>query len=89
MVTVDIEGARAAASDADEAMARGESRGVLHGLPITTKDCFDVARMRTTVGDPDFADYVPSADAPLVARLRQAGAAGVAQAALALPRAGL
>ena len=74
IVTVDSEGARASAQAADDASARGDSLGPLHGLPMTIKDCFDVAGMRTTVGDPDYEQYVPAIDAPLVARLRAAGA---------------
>ena len=49
-------------------------RGLLHGLPVTVKDCFATAGLRTTSGHPPFADYVPQEDADLVARLRAQGA---------------
>ena len=49
-------------------------RGLLHGLPVTVKDCFATAGLRTTSGHPPLADYVPQEDADLVARLRAQGA---------------
>ena len=73
-VTVDAEGARARASAADDARARGDELGPLHGLPMTIKDCFETEGIRTTVGAPFLADYVPARDADAVARLRAAGA---------------
>ena len=68
------EDAMAQAAAADEAAARGEPLGPLHGLPIAIKDLSDTAGMRTTYGSPLFAGHVPDADAPHVARLRAAGA---------------
>ncbi|GAA5081182.1 amidase [Thermocatellispora tengchongensis] len=62
------------AAAADEALARGEEPGPLHGVPITVKECFDVAGMRTTWGNPAFADHVAACDATVVRRLRRAGA---------------
>ncbi|MBS1878092.1 MAG: amidase [Actinobacteria bacterium] len=73
-VTVDADGARARAAAADEARARGEDLGPLGGLPMTIKDCFETEGIRTTVGAPFLADYVPDRDADAVARLRAAGA---------------
>jgi Asp-tRNA(Asn)/Glu-tRNA(Gln) amidotransferase A subunit family amidase len=61
------------ARDADAALARGELRGPLHGVPITIKDCFDTAGIRTTRASKLFADHVPAADATAVTRLKQAG----------------
>ena len=43
MVTLDLERARVRARQADEALARGEIRGPLHGLPITVKDALETA----------------------------------------------
>ena len=74
VVTLDIEAARQRADAADRALARGESWGPLHGLPITVKDVFETAGLRTTAGAPMFSDYVPTTDAIAVARLKAAGA---------------
>jgi amidase len=74
VVTLDATGARAAAENADRARARGESLGPLHGLPMTVKDTFETAGLRTTAGVEELADHVPARDALAVARLRAAGA---------------
>lgn len=74
VVTLDVERARRTAAELDEAAARGQFRGPLHGLPMTVKDCFETAGLRTTCGDPSLSDYVPAADAAAVARLKCAGA---------------
>lgn len=50
------------------------SQGPLHGLPITIKDTIETAGIRTTSGSRLRADYVPERDAPVVARLKAAGA---------------
>ena len=72
--TLDAAGARRRAKEADEALARGEIWGPLHGVPMTIKDALETARVRTTGGHPPLAGYVPPRDAPAVARLRAAGA---------------
>jgi amidase len=74
VVTLDEERARDAAARADEAIARGEALGPLHGLPMTIKDTFETAGVRTTAGNPAWAEHVPEADADPVAKLRGAGA---------------
>lgn len=74
IVTLDEERARLRARDADAALARGEVWGPLHGVPITIKDSIETADLRATSGFPPLADYVPSTDAPVVARMRTAGA---------------
>ncbi|BDP41299.1 amidase [Deinococcus aetherius] len=51
-----------------------ERRGPLHGLPILIKDNIDVAGLPTTAGSLLMTRHVPEGDAPLVARLRAAGA---------------
>ena len=73
VVTMDAEGARERAREADEALARGEVWGPLHGVPFTLKDTHATAGMRTTVGFPPFADHVPQADSTVTARLKAAG----------------
>lgn len=72
--TLDIDRARARAREADEATARGESWGPLHGLPFTVKDAIATEGLRSTGGSETLADHVPTSDAPAVARLRAAGA---------------
>ncbi len=74
VVTRDLDAARAAAAAADEAVAAGGPLGPRHGVPITMKDSFSTAGMRTTSGAPELADHVPSEDAWPVAALRRAGA---------------
>jgi len=74
VVTLDEKGARLRAAEADRALAAGTPLGPLHGVPITIKDAFETAGLRTTGGYPPFADNVPERDAPVVARLRSAGA---------------
>ena len=65
-----LEGAKAA----DEALARGDRVGRLHGLPIAHKDLVATRGIRTTFGSPIFEDNVPDFDALIVERLREAGA---------------
>jgi amidase len=74
IVTLDAETARRQAKMADEALQSGQAIGPLHGVPITIKDSFETAGMRTVSGFPPFANRIPASDAPPVARLRQAGA---------------
>lgn len=74
VVTRDFDAARRRADEADAARARGESWGPLHGLPVTIKDSFETAGLRTTCGHPPLAAHVPARDADAVARLRGAGA---------------
>jgi amidase len=62
-----------AAAD-DEATARGDVAGRLHGVPMTIKDSFNVTELHTTWGNPAFKDFVADSDATVVRRLRQAGA---------------
>lgn len=71
---VDREGALAAARAADVASQRGEPRGPLHGVPLSIKSSLDVGGWPCETGTRLRAGHVASADAPLVARLRQAGA---------------
>jgi amidase len=77
VVTLDAEGARAAADAADAALAAGEQPGPLHGLPVAHKDTHATGGMRTTWGSPLFSRTVPARDELVVARLRAAGAVRV------------
>jgi amidase len=73
VVSLDAELARRQAEAADAARHRGEDLGPLHGVPMTIKDAYDVAGLRTTVGTP-ILDRVPEQDSTVAARLRAAGA---------------
>ncbi|WP_212907691.1 amidase [Streptomyces sp. TS71-3] len=73
-VTVDAEGARRAARQADEELAAGHDRGPLHGIPVAVKDIIDVAGLPTTAGAAHFAGHIAVADAECVRRLRAGGA---------------
>src|SRR4051794_9605686 len=74
VVTRDIDRARAAAKAADDATARGDAIGVLHGLPVTIKDAIATEGIRTTGGAVELKDHVPAEDATVVAAIKQAGA---------------
>jgi Asp-tRNA(Asn)/Glu-tRNA(Gln) amidotransferase A subunit family amidase len=73
-VHVDAERARHAARDAASAIAQGKRLGPLHGIPVSIKSSIEVAGMRCESGTRLRAGFVPTQDAPLVARLRAAGA---------------
>ncbi|MGY1803317.1 amidase [Blastococcus sp. SYSU D00922] len=77
VVTLDTEGARAAADAADAALAAGDPVGPLHGLPVAHKDTHATGGMRTTWGSPLHTDTVPLRDELVVARLAAAGAVRV------------
>lgn len=78
IVTLVPEQAMAAARACDEALAAGSApppeRAPLFGLPVAHKDLVETRGIRTTYGSPIYADYVPDFDAPIVQRLRAAGA---------------
>ena len=73
-VTIDAEAARKAAKALTREAQRGNLRGPLHGIPVGVKDIYDTKGLRTTMGSPLFADYIPDEDAAIVTKLREAGA---------------
>jgi amidase len=77
IVTLVADRAMAQAADADEALARGDDVGPLHGLPIAHKDLQLTKGIRTTFGSPIFTRFVPDQDSLIVERLRAAGAIAV------------
>src|SRR3954468_13465986 len=74
IVTLDADGARAAADAADARLAAGEPVGPLHGLPVAHKDTHATGGMRTTWVSPLRTDTVPAHDELVIARLKAAGA---------------
>jgi amidase len=74
VVAMDLNAARARADAADAAVANGENWGVLHGLPVTIKDTYEVAGMPCTVGAEELRNYVPAQAAFAVQRMIDAGA---------------
>lgn len=73
-ITVTRDEARVAARAVEEEIRRGQYRGPLHGVPISVKDLFQTKGIRTTSGTEVMAEFVPSEDATVVARLKKAGA---------------
>lgn len=73
-LTVLEEEALREARQAERELARGKWRGPLHGVPIAVKDNIESKGVRTTAGSKILASYVPAQDAPVLARLRAAGA---------------
>jgi Asp-tRNA(Asn)/Glu-tRNA(Gln) amidotransferase A subunit family amidase len=73
-VQLDVEGARRQARAAEESVTRGEKLGPLHGVPISIKSSIEVMAMKCEAGSKLRAGFVAPKDAPLVSRLRKAGA---------------
>lgn len=73
-ITVIAEMALLQAREAEAEISRGTWRGPLHGIPLSLKDLIDTAGVRTTAGSELFQHRVPSQDAAVAQRLRQAGA---------------
>jgi amidase len=73
-VHVDPERVRCEARHAEAVVTRGETLGPLHGVPLSIKSSLDVAGLRCEAGTRLRAGNVATQDAPLVTRLRQAGA---------------
>ena len=86
IVTLDAEGAMAAARAAEAAVMAGKTLGPLHGLPVAIKDNRATKDMRTTHGSLLYKDAVPEADDPSVALVRAAG--GIVFAKTNLPEFG-
>ncbi len=73
-ITLDEEGALAAAKEADAKLAAGTKPGVLQGVPVAVKDLEVTKNLRTTLGSSLFEDWVPNYDSVAVERLRNTGA---------------
>jgi aspartyl-tRNA(Asn)/glutamyl-tRNA(Gln) amidotransferase subunit A len=73
-ITVTTDAALEQARAAESEIQRGHWRGPLHGVPIALKDLFDTAGVKTTAASGLFKDRVPTQDAEIVRRLKDAGA---------------
>ena len=73
-LTVCRDEALQAARESERALARGEYKGPLHGVPVAVKDQLNTAGIRTTSGSPIFSDFVPEEDATVITKLKSAGA---------------
>jgi len=74
IVVTQLEKARLGAKAADEALARGEDWGPLHGLPMTVKESYDIEGLPTTWGNPLLKNNIATTDAVACQRLQDAGA---------------
>ncbi len=74
IIWMDVDGARTRARAADDALARGEDWGPLHGVPMTVKEAYNLAGSPTTWGKPELKDNIPDTNAVVVDRLLGAGA---------------
>ncbi len=81
-ITVMEESARREAFQADSELRAGRDRGPLHGIPYGMKDLADTAGVSTTWGAAPYKDRVPTEDAVIVKRLREAGAVLVGKTTL-------
>ena len=63
-----------AAREAEQAIARGNYLGPMHGLPVAVKDQIYTKGVRTTAGSTVFKDFVPTEDATVMAKLKASGA---------------
>ncbi len=74
-----LAGARFVAQERADQAARGQFLGPLHGVPIAIKDLIDIAGVPTTAASKILQGNIAGADAPVVKRLRQAGAVLIAK----------
>jgi Asp-tRNA(Asn)/Glu-tRNA(Gln) amidotransferase A subunit family amidase len=72
--TVTATAAGVAAKEAEAAIMRGDALGILHGIPVSIKDLVATRGLRTTHGSRLYEQFIPDEDAPVVERLKRAGA---------------
>ena len=74
VVCTDLDRAREEAQQADKRLLKGDLLGPLHGIPMTIKDSIDTEGIITTGGTIGRKNHVPTEDASVVKRLKNAGA---------------
>src|SRR6476646_3156262 len=72
-MSIEAEAALAAADEADAALAKGKSRGVLHGVPLAHKDMYYEAGKVVTCGSPIRRDFVATVTSTALQRRKDAG----------------
>jgi aspartyl-tRNA(Asn)/glutamyl-tRNA(Gln) amidotransferase subunit A len=72
-ITVTAAAAMEEARRAEKEISEGQWRGPLHGIPMALKDLIETAHVPTTAASAVLKDYIPTGDAPIVHRLREAG----------------
>jgi Asp-tRNA(Asn)/Glu-tRNA(Gln) amidotransferase A subunit family amidase len=72
-LTIDADGARAAAREAEAAVMRGDQLGLLHGLPVSIKDLETTAGLRCTYGAKFYENNIATTDGVITERIRRAG----------------
>ncbi len=80
-VTVTEEQARAQAREAERAIAAGNWRGPLHGIPVGLKDMFETQGIATTANSYQLIDYIPDRNSAVAERLAEGGAVMVGKLA--------
>ena len=73
IIATDLDNARRRARAADRALAKGDVRGPLHGVPMTIKESYDVVGMPTTWGVPELKDNIATKNALAVDRMLGTG----------------
>jgi aspartyl-tRNA(Asn)/glutamyl-tRNA(Gln) amidotransferase subunit A len=73
-ITITADSALQEAQRTEAEITRGEWKGPLHGIPLAIKDLVETAGVKTTAASAVLKDYVPTADAEIVRRLKAAGA---------------
>ncbi len=73
-ITIDSAGALRRARELDELRKNGTPLGALHGIPMSVKDNIHVAGLPNTAGTLAFKNFIPSRDAGVIKRLKEAGA---------------
>jgi amidase len=82
IVTLNSQASEEAAATDRFLASRGKLRGPLHGVPVLVKDQAETAGLRTTFGSILFEDYVPTSDATVVTKLKDAGAVILAKTSM-------